>query len=200
MRLPFLGAERRLDKALYSRLSVDNLRAYTDRVVESTVKSTQRVALVDRLLLLVDRSHLQDFIGALVRDARTIYPGHNVDVNIMGAVTEVRLSDRETETIKIATFVPEEHTWCRYTVAAGKPLEIEDSLESLIVCTSPYTGQVRSYLGAPLLVRGWAVGVFCVYSGAPRTWGRVDRDRVNDWAMMTSQALEDELTASSHGQ
>lgn len=191
LRIPTL--RRSIDDALYSRRSIESLRNYVDHVVEQAVKQRTRVAVVTALLPLADREHVKGFVTRVVEEAKELYPGHNVDVNLMADLTETRLSDRETEVIKIDTFVPEEDTFCRYTVAAGKPVELEDASTSLLVCTSPYVPAVRSYLGSPLIVRSWVVGVFCIYSGDPHTWNKTDRDRVDGWAARLSQALEDEL-------
>lgn len=197
-RIPTL--RRSIDDALYSRRSIESLRNYVDHVVEQAVKQRTRVAVVTALLAVSDRQHIRDFVDASVAEAKELYPGHNVDVNLMADLTETRLSDRETEVIKIDTLVPEEDTFCRYTVAAGKPVELEDATTSLLVCSSPYVPAVRSYLGAPLIVRSWVVGVFCVYSAEPHGWTKVDRDRVNVWAARISQALEDELAGEEHRQ
>lgn len=193
--MPLWTRRPEIEQRLYSRKSVDRLKDFTDMVVERAVKQTHRVEIVNRLLEITDHPRLQEFVTAIVAEAREVFPGHNVDINLMPDLTEVRLSDRETEHIKIDTFVPERDTWCRYTVAAGQPIEVLDSMVDLVVCDSPYTGIVRSYMGAPLIVRSWTVGVFCVYSEFPKeSWDKQDKRRVVEWANRTSQALENELS------
>lgn len=191
--------KRRVYETLYSKDSVDRLRDYVDRVVEQAVKHKTRVALVERLLPLTETDHVREFVTRTVDEAKILYPGHNVDVNVMADLTETRLSDRSTEAIPIDTFVPEEHTFCRYTVAAGGQIELNDATASLLVCSSPYVPAVRSYLGAPLIVRSWVIGVFCIYSAEPHGWTKRDRERVNDWAVSISQAFEDQLSLPTAG-
>jgi GAF domain-containing protein len=173
---------------------VERLVEFTNDVVTAAVRMRDRVAVVHRLLPLASEPIVMDRIALTMAEARAVYPGHNVDVNLMAEREEVRLSDRDTEVIKIDTEVPEGDTWCRFTVAANKPVEVLDSLKDLVVCRSPYSGMVRSYMGHPLTVRGWPVGVFCVYSPTPkRSFSAHDRERLARWAGEVSDALSSAL-------
>ena len=68
---------------------------------------------------------------------------------------------------------PLEQSICKYAVASGEPLIIDDTLEHPLLADSAvvHDGGVRSYAGIPLTDRrGHAVGTLCAWDGRPRHW------------------------------
>lgn len=68
--------------------------------------------------------------------------------------------------------VPLSHSVCKYVVAAGEPLVLDDVRESAALRSHPGVqgSGVVAYLGVPLSADGQAVGTFCVFDTEPRAW------------------------------
>ena len=68
---------------------------------------------------------------------------------------------------------PLEQSICKYAVATGEPLIVDDTLEHPLLADSPvvHDGSVRSYAGIPLTdLRGHAVGTLCAWDDQPHHW------------------------------
>jgi hypothetical protein len=68
---------------------------------------------------------------------------------------------------------PIEESICKYAVAAGEPLIVDDTLEHPLLADIAvvHDGSVRSYAGIPLTdLRGQAVGTLCAWDGQPHHW------------------------------
>src|SRR5690348_510721 len=81
--------------------------------------------------------------------------------------------------------VPVTHSICRYVVAFGKPVLIEDTGEYRRLRQNPVVRatQSRSYLGVPLRREdGGVVGALCAIDRVPRAWDAVDVEALEDLA------------------
>jgi hypothetical protein len=68
---------------------------------------------------------------------------------------------------------PLSNSVCRYAVAKGEPLVVEDARTDPLLHNHPAVvdGTVVSYAGIPLITRdGLAVGTLCVWDDKPRQW------------------------------
>ncbi|MAU09635.1 MAG: hypothetical protein CL607_07430 [Anaerolineaceae bacterium] len=68
---------------------------------------------------------------------------------------------------------PISHSFCKYVVASGEMLVVEDARQHPIVCDNPAIQDldVASYLGMPLTSPdGWQMGSLCVVDHEPRAW------------------------------
>ena len=68
---------------------------------------------------------------------------------------------------------PLEQSICKYAVASGEPLIVDDTLEHPLLADIPvvHDGSVRSYASIPLTDRrGHAVGTLCAWDGQPHHW------------------------------
>jgi GAF domain-containing protein len=66
-----------------------------------------------------------------------------------------------------------EQSICKYAVASGEPLIVDDTSVHPLLADSPvvHDGSVRSYAGIPLTDRhGQVVGTLCAWDGQPRHW------------------------------
>jgi putative methionine-R-sulfoxide reductase with GAF domain len=68
---------------------------------------------------------------------------------------------------------PLDQSICKYAVASGEPLIVDDALEHPLLADSAVVrdGSVRSYAGIPLTdLRGHTVGTLCAWDGQPHHW------------------------------
>ena len=122
----------------------------------------------DRLARLASR--LLDVpvsLVTVVEEDRQAFPGQ-------AGLPEPYASTRET---------PLSYSFCRYVVAAGLPLEIEDAREHELVRDNPAVHElgVVAYLGMPLRAPDGAVlGSVCAIDHDPRGWTEADRSALED--------------------
>jgi PAS domain S-box-containing protein len=93
---------------------------------------------------------------------------------------------------------PLEDSLCTVTARLGGPLVVADATSDGRVNTLPpvTSGAVGSYLGVPLVTdRGETVGALCVFDPAPRTWGELDEELLEQ--LGASVVAELELSALS---
>lgn len=68
---------------------------------------------------------------------------------------------------------PLEQSICKYAVASGQPLIVDDTFEHPLLAENPVVqdGSVRAYAGIPLAdMGGNAVGTLCAWDGQPHHW------------------------------
>jgi GAF domain-containing protein len=72
---------------------------------------------------------------------------------------------------------PADESLCTVTMSLRRPLVVADTLADDRLTSFPpvRSGDVRAYLGVPVLVHGTPVGAFCVYDRHPRAWSRQDQ-------------------------
>lgn len=175
----------------YSKERVDALRAFCDVLVENAVKKRERVELVERLSTIIKEQWTLHKITNVVQKGHLGFPDFDVDVLLIGALKAERLFKTEHTKVQVETFVPEQDTFCRFTVASGYQLAVTDSILDLVVCNSPYAAAVRSYIGSPIIVRSWVVGTLCVYGPDPHPeWTGHEKEQIAGWAAEISEILE----------
>jgi len=167
------------------------LKVFSDHLVHQATQLRERSALVDVLIPVSRRTDVFSEILAGVERMAAVYPGFAIDVNL--------INNRSCLAVNTGAEVAQETTMCRYSIASGAVLSVDDSLEDAIVCDNPYAQIVRSYLGAPIVVRGWVVGVCCMHGPHVACWAQVDRDRVAAWAKSVSSVLEMGFILPAHG-
>jgi GAF domain-containing protein len=180
---------------LYSPERVERLRAFSDLLIENAVLRRDRLDLVERLQSLLLYPDILQKINEVVREATITYPDHTISVSLMDELANARVAPND---IPIKALTPWKETYCQYVIASGKPFEVTDSFNDLVVCQSPNASQVRSYSGVPLIVRSFAIGVICLYSDKPReSWDFIDQTRMTQWAVTVIDILETELSQQS---
>jgi len=67
---------------------------------------------------------------------------------------------------------PLSHSFCKYVVATGDPLIVEDAREHPVVMDNPAIADLNviAYAGIPLILDGQPLGSFCVIDHQPRQW------------------------------
>ena len=88
------------------------------------------------------------------------------------------------------------------TVRQAAPLNVPSALDDPRVCELPAvtSGQVRAYLGAPLLsASGHAVGALAVYDAVPRSWSDDDAQLLDQLAASVVAELELSAARSAVG-
>jgi signal transduction histidine kinase len=67
---------------------------------------------------------------------------------------------------------PHSHSFCKYVVATGDPLIVDDAREHPLVKDNPAIPDLNviAYAGIPLVLDGQPLGSFCVIDGEPRQW------------------------------
>lgn len=82
---------------------------------------------------------------------------------------------------------PLSHSFCKYVVMSGTPLEVEDATIHPLVCDNPavFEGGVGAYLGLPITMPNGAVlGSFCAVDMEPHEWTEEDRALLRELARM----------------
>ncbi len=85
------------------------------------------------------------------------------------------------------------HSFCRYVVAAGRPLVIEDARGHPLVGDSPAIAEVGvvAYAGVPLTTaEGHVLGSFCVLDTRPRAWTDEEVAILTDFAASVMTEIE----------
>ncbi|WP_185994465.1 SpoIIE family protein phosphatase [Nocardioides campestrisoli] len=96
---------------------------------------------------------------------------------------------------------PEDDALCAVVVNAGGPLVVPDAASDDRVNALPavVSGEVGSYLGAPLLADSQVIGALCVIDGEPREWRPEDLTLLEQLAeTLTAELRVAALTNSQH--
>lgn len=138
--------------------------------VDAVLSDPDRVAAVHRTGLLEDPSRLAfDDLAALTAEALGT---HHAAVSLVDRDQQV-LVGRSDGGDRPERTVPLEQSICKYAVASGEPLIVDDTAEHPLLAAGPvvHDGGVRSYAGIPLTDRrGQVVGTLCAWDGQPRHW------------------------------
>jgi diguanylate cyclase (GGDEF)-like protein len=98
--------------------------------------------------------------------------------------------------------LPLEDSLCRFTIAAGEPLAIPDTVADSRTADSPLvarTPKFRAYAGHPILdEQGIIAGTFCVFDIKPRPFPAEDLEAIADLAAMAQQELVGEHVRGAH--
>lgn len=163
-------------------------------VTRQVLARPDRVMAVEMALTVSKRPEVRRQLLDIVGAVSPAWPGCQVDINLLGPEDDTRLVADPAEGILIDPVVPCEDSYCAFTIAAGRLVEVPDSLDEPSLAGSPYLRQVRSYLGYPLCVAGQHVGVCCVYHPDPRAeWTEEDRRRVVEFAEAVAAVFDDAL-------
>ncbi|PKP83082.1 MAG: histidine kinase [Alphaproteobacteria bacterium HGW-Alphaproteobacteria-18] len=112
----------------------------------------------------------------------------------------VTLIDSDSQWVKSNTGVtdfqaPRQISFCHHTIQRLRLLVVENALcdprfsSHPMVCSPPH---IRFYAGAPLVVGGrYRLGSFCLLDDIPRTLDPDERARLWQFAVTTSQIIED---------
>src|SRR5947209_8671154 len=96
------------------------------------------------------------------------------------------------EPLVAGTSVPVTHSLCRYVVAFGKPVLIQDTGEYRRLRQNPVVRAThsRSYLGVPLRTEnGGVVGALCAIDRVPRAWSPIEVEALQDIAAVAGEEI-----------
>ena len=90
------------------------------------------------------------------------------------------------------TELPLNRSWCRFVVASGEVLVVDDTLESPLLNGIPgLRADLRSYAGHPLTDGvGKVIGTLCVAGARPRLWGPDELQALGDLAAMAQSEID----------
>lgn len=87
-----------------------------------------------------------------------------------------------------------DYSFCRYAVATGERLVVEDARTSALLSQSPaiVVGGVVTYAGAPLRLSPHepALGTLCVVGGQPRVWTEIELSLLDELAELARTELD----------
>lgn len=88
--------------------------------------------------------------------------------------------------------LPLTHSFCKYTLAVGGPLVVEDAREDprFLDCLGVTELGAVAYLGIPLVSAGQPLGTFCVVDTIPRHWTEADVHILEDLAASVMTEVE----------
>ena len=139
-------------------------------LMNTVLSDADRVAAVHRTGLLDDPPRLQlDQFAALAAEALGT---HFAAVSLVDSDKQVLVGCNDSGDGLGRTRTLEQSI-CKYAVASGEPLIVDDTSVHPLLADSPvvHDGSVRSYAGIPLTDRhGQVVGTLCAWDGQPRHW------------------------------
>lgn len=97
---------------------------------------------------------------------------------------------------------PLEDSLCRYAVALGEPLIVEDARTHRVVGADPAVSRrgVQAYLGIPLIMSdGNVLGTLCVLDFQPRAWTPEQIEGASDLAAVAVAEIEGRRSAQREG-
>jgi diguanylate cyclase (GGDEF)-like protein/PAS domain S-box-containing protein len=79
---------------------------------------------------------------------------------------------------------PLSHSFCKYAVASGEPLLVDDARESSVLKSNLAVSElgVVAYAGIPLVAAGQTIGALCVIDSQPHTWTDEERELLREIA------------------
>jgi len=97
---------------------------------------------------------------------------------------------------------PLSHSFCKYVVATGEPLIVDDAREHAYLSQNPAVASlgVIAYLGVPLqTMEGHVLGSFCVIDSKPRRWSEDEIEILRELSasVMTEITLRERLQAEA---
>ena len=131
---------------------------------EPVPQDADRLRSVSLRSKFIYHRNVSDPMPALGADGHASHAGSDDVKDDLG-----RASDRQAVRQVIAL----EQSICKYAVASGEPLIVDDTLEHTLLADSPvvHDGSVRSYAGIQLTdPRGHAAGTLCAWDGQPHHW------------------------------
>jgi GAF domain-containing protein len=135
----------------------------------AVLSDADRVAALHRTGLLDDPPRLQlDQFAALAAEALGT---HYAAVSLVDSDKQVLVGWNDSGGLGRTRTL--EQSICKYAVASGEPLIVDDTSVHPLLADSPvvHDGSVRSYAGIPLTDRhGQVVGTLCAWDGQPRHW------------------------------
>lgn len=145
------------------KAAVAQLRATTEALVARELASPDRCAVVARVLDGIERGRPERRrLAILAERTRSALNSAYSRINLLTASGALDVTDE-------ANPQPESDAFCRLTLT-GNPVVVRDSLAVLFLADNPHRTQVRSYIGAPIVVAGEVVGTLCAYGPSPRSW------------------------------
>jgi CheY-like chemotaxis protein len=180
---------RELVTAISQENSVSAIH-WSDRLLETLRESERLRVLISTGLL--DAPVQQSFDNFTRLASRML----KVPIALVSLVDEHRqffLSQCGLEaSVAEARETPLSHSFCKYVVAAGEELVVDDARDHPLVKRNlaiPDLG-VIAYLGFPILHRGHIMGSFCVIDNKARKWTPDEIENVKDFAHLVSREIE----------
>ena len=153
------------------------------------------------------RAELSDVLDAILRDLGQVVQYDHVRVMLLPSVLDFRLSSEdETSTLLITVrdrgtlgtlqgqldAMPlDRYPLNRQLIAQQKPIVLSDTLANAEWVASAGSGEIiRSWIGAPLAVKGESIGVLTVNSLVPRAYTETDGIIVFAFASQAAAAID----------
>lgn len=107
-------------------------------------------------------------------------------------------TDRPRDGAAERSSTPLSHSLCQWPVACCEPLVVSDARADPLLATSGAVTEhaTVAYLGAPLIVDGYALGTLCVVEEEPREWDPDDLDLLEDLAAAAVAEIRLRLAAA----
>ncbi|WP_246357097.1 GAF domain-containing sensor histidine kinase [Pyxidicoccus fallax] len=88
--------------------------------------------------------------------------------------------------------IPLSHSFCKYTLTAGRPLAVPDTRGDPLLrdCLNVEALGAVAYLGIPLTRLGQSLGAFCVLDTVPRRWTATEVDILQELATCVMTEVE----------
>ena len=163
--------------------------------VQSLLRSPERLAVLRRTALM--ETEAEEGFDRLTRLACRI---------LHAPVGMVSLLDEDRHFCKSCIGLPEPwlkrrelpltHSLCKYTLAAGGPLIVDDVRQDsqFSECLGVKEIGAVAYAGIPLTIAGQILGAFCVLDTSPRHWTRDEVDILQDLAAAVMTEVELRVT------
>ena len=159
-----------------------------------TSEETKRIRVTALQALAAIDNPPQDAFNVLTRLAASLC---GAPIALVTLIDSERLCFQATFGLK-ATGMDRASSFCSNATDPGEFLEVVDALEDpRFRDSSLVTGDlgIRYYAGVPLIVNGVAVGKLCILDRKPRQLTPVQREALNDLALLTTVILQARVDA-----
>lgn len=147
------------------------LKAYQHQLQRAVDDPDRLQRVYGSHFLHADRSKQLD---AICRTAAQVTASMASEINLLTEDTQITIAQYGSRLKE----VPIAESYCQHQLLAdNRPMRIDDSLESALLCGMSATvdAGIRAYLGVPLLTSdGRMLGTLCVYDTKPRVWREQD--------------------------
>ncbi|KTD42227.1 sensor domain-containing diguanylate cyclase [Legionella parisiensis] len=169
---------------------------------EKPENEAERLATLYKLQIL--DTEKEDRFDRVTRIACKLF---EVPISVISFIEDERQWMKSTQGFDIKE-AARETSFCGHVILSDEIMVVEDTTKDKRFYDNPFVlkkPNFRFYLGCPLQVTGYNIGVFCLIDDKPRSKIEIDHNIVNDLARMVEMDLEqlqisitDELTGLSN--
>ncbi len=172
-------------QADYANLDEEQLQHYQLRL-DQVIERNERLTMAQNYLAQTARKEAQRIAILAIERLNA----DHAQINVITKTDQVTIASTDVAVDAPNSVRPREGSWCQHVVGTGDVLAIEDGSRHAMVrdTEEAQTGEIASYLGHPIRMRGEVVGALCVFDDQAREWTTEDVRRLGQLAEAAGQA------------